>query len=403
MKRTLLSLLITNLISFSGLSQQFDNGKYDREYFLIGMLNEDGGYQRTFHGNNYWYQKVDFTTTQGELKYLLLIDSLFRSDYPDITIKNNGSVFRIYSPILSKKIDDYFVYEPATGGNIVYDGRLKKEKFETEKQKLSYLLGACMRYGRSITDGIRTNAILMSNAPAKASFCAELLTDLECGGVEYFDRNAIFLTRNNVYFAPSGKMQEVVNEAERLNRQIETLYTNQVNFTTGGTKYIWDGSGDQSRILFRYEPFYLVDGLEVSKDDMASLQTDDVESISIFKDAGTCFAMFGTRGANGAISVITKKDNKAASESNPDIDFIKKGDFFPDMKIYPNPFSETLCLTGAEGSTLRVVTENGNVVHTQKLTSLDETIRIEHLSNGVYFFQVDNEKQTKIVRGMKGD
>jgi len=242
----------------------FDNEKYDKEYFLIGMLNEYMGYQRAFNGGNYWYQKVDFTSTQRELKYLLFIDLLFNFDYHDITIVNNGASFRVYSPALSLKIDDYYFYQ-ATGmrtmeGDTIYSGQLKKEKFETEKKKLSFLLGAYLRYGRNkdiISFSIQmlkreneldenknyenvTNAIVMSNASTKVNFCKEILTYFGCKDVEYVHRNSI-PAGNHVFFTPSEKIQEIISEAERLNRQIEEINANQVNFTKDGTKYIWDG------------------------------------------------------------------------------------------------------------------------------------------------------------------
>ena len=49
------------------------------------------------------------------------------------------------------------------------------------------------------------------------------------------------------------------------------------------------------------EPLYLVDGVEVSTLDMINL--NDVESVEVMKD-GT---IYGSRGANGIISVHLKK------------------------------------------------------------------------------------------------
>ena len=56
------------------LVAQFNGGKYDKEIFLIGTLNDYMGYQRTFtNGNGFSYQKVDDMST----KHALFIDSLF--------------------------------------------------------------------------------------------------------------------------------------------------------------------------------------------------------------------------------------------------------------------------------------------------------------------------------------
>ncbi|WP_346820856.1 SusC/RagA family TonB-linked outer membrane protein [Rapidithrix thailandica] len=53
-------------------------------------------------------------------------------------------------------------------------------------------------------------------------------------------------------------------------------------------------------------PLILIDGVELSADDLARLQPDDIESFSILKDATTT-AIYGARGANGIILVTTKE------------------------------------------------------------------------------------------------
>jgi TonB-dependent starch-binding outer membrane protein SusC len=53
-------------------------------------------------------------------------------------------------------------------------------------------------------------------------------------------------------------------------------------------------------------PLYIVDGIEITAADFATLNQNDFESISILKDA-TEAAIYGSRGANGVIVVTTKK------------------------------------------------------------------------------------------------
>lgn len=53
------------------------------------------------------------------------------------------------------------------------------------------------------------------------------------------------------------------------------------------------------------EPLILIDGVELTTDDLARLNPDDIESFSILKDA-TSTAIYGARGANGIIYVTTK-------------------------------------------------------------------------------------------------
>ncbi|WP_430972153.1 TonB-dependent receptor [Sunxiuqinia rutila] len=59
-------------------------------------------------------------------------------------------------------------------------------------------------------------------------------------------------------------------------------------------------------------PLILIDGVEMSSNDLARMQPDDIASFSIMKDA-TATALYGARGANGVIYVTTKegKEGKA--------------------------------------------------------------------------------------------
>ena len=54
------------------------------------------------------------------------------------------------------------------------------------------------------------------------------------------------------------------------------------------------------------DPLILIDGVEMSSDDLARLTTDDISSFSIMKDANAT-ALYGARGANGVIMVTTKE------------------------------------------------------------------------------------------------
>lgn len=58
------------------------------------------------------------------------------------------------------------------------------------------------------------------------------------------------------------------------------------------------GSGKQ-------DPLILIDGIESSQNDMARLQPDDIASFNVLKDA-TASAVYGARGANGVVLILTK-------------------------------------------------------------------------------------------------
>ena len=54
------------------------------------------------------------------------------------------------------------------------------------------------------------------------------------------------------------------------------------------------------------DPLILIDGVESSKLDLSRIAPEDIESFSVMKDASAT-AMYGARGANGVILVVTKK------------------------------------------------------------------------------------------------
>ncbi|MGV8092003.1 MAG: TonB-dependent receptor [Mangrovibacterium sp.] len=57
---------------------------------------------------------------------------------------------------------------------------------------------------------------------------------------------------------------------------------------------------------YKKDPLILIDGIEVSRTDLARMQPDDIENFSIMKDA-TSTAVYGARGANGVIAITTKE------------------------------------------------------------------------------------------------
>ena len=59
------------------------------------------------------------------------------------------------------------------------------------------------------------------------------------------------------------------------------------------------------------DPLILIDGVEMSKLDLARLAPEDIETFSVMKDASAT-AMYGARGANGVILVTTKKGEEGS-------------------------------------------------------------------------------------------
>lgn len=66
---------------------------------------------------------------------------------------------------------------------------------------------------------------------------------------------------------------------------------------------------------YKTNPLILIDGFEASTNDLARLEPDDIESFSILKDASAT-VLYGARGANGIIIVVTKGGHEGPAKVN---------------------------------------------------------------------------------------
>lgn len=97
---------------------------------------------------------------------------------------------------------------------------------------------------------------------------------------------------SNLTTALAGRMSGVIS----YQRSGEPGQDNADFFVRGVTTF---GTG-------KANPLILIDGVELSSDDLSRLNTDDIGSFSIMKDANAT-ALYGARGANGVILVTTKE------------------------------------------------------------------------------------------------
>ena len=67
---------------------------------------------------------------------------------------------------------------------------------------------------------------------------------------------------------------------------------------------------------YKNSPLILIDGLEVSTDDLARTEPDNIASFSIMKDA-TATALYGARGANGVILIQPRLEKKEKQPFRP--------------------------------------------------------------------------------------
>lgn len=64
---------------------------------------------------------------------------------------------------------------------------------------------------------------------------------------------------------------------------------------------------------YKKDPLILIDNIELSADDLARLNVDDIASFSIMKDA-TATALYGARGANGVILITSKEGREGKAK-----------------------------------------------------------------------------------------
>lgn len=64
----------------------------------------------------------------------------------------------------------------------------------------------------------------------------------------------------------------------------------------------------------KVEPLYVIDGMPLDADNFRSINPDDIENITVLKDAGAT-SIYGNRGANGVIIVNTKRGTFESSMS----------------------------------------------------------------------------------------
>lgn len=73
------------------------------------------------------------------------------------------------------------------------------------------------------------------------------------------------------------------------------------------------------------------------------------------------------------------------------------------IKIYPNPFKDNVFVTFNDvvEAELRVLDINGRLLKNQKLNSAQNTINMNDLPSGLYFFQITSDAKTTVQKIIK--
>ncbi len=226
MKRIYLMFFLLSIIQLS--NGQNSILKIDHDYFLVGTLSDYMGREK--------YKKIEKRVDvyyQSEKKMCLLIDSIFRPTYPDLVFsaeKNETTLkdeFELYSESLARNIEKFYNYEPSgrkeySGEadfetlnidsltktkdfstiyfDTIYTGKLKLDIFKTELQKISFIVGAYIRFGDYINSKYQ---ISIPNSASKVSVLVKLLKDIGCSDVKYEIKNKYIPVGHTVFFYPT--------------------------------------------------------------------------------------------------------------------------------------------------------------------------------------------------------
>lgn len=84
-------------------------------------------------------------------------------------------------------------------------------------------------------------------------------------------------------------------------------------------------------VNFTPNPTYIVDGIEISPNDFALLNPNDIENVSVLKDAVGA-SLYGSRGGNGVIVVTTRRGRAGAP--NVDVEAYTGWSTFPEFRDF---------------------------------------------------------------------
>ena len=71
------------------------------------------------------------------------------------------------------------------------------------------------------------------------------------------------------------------------------------------------------------------------------------------------------------------------------------------MNVFPNPFTNELRITGAEGYKMQMLTTAGAIVHAQSITNHEQTVCMKHLPAGAYILRLMKNGKEKTLKVLK--
>ena len=193
--------------------------KLDKESFLLGTLSDYMGRIVISNQND----KIDvYDNPMAET-----ITSLFKAEYADYRTEVNEDpryhfkTTTIYSEKLSKKINLNYTFEKFAlthpKKDTVFYGKLKENLFQTELQKISFIVGL---YSQSGVENETRYCIRLSNSARKFAEAEKALKELKCKNVEVEIKKNI-PTQFILYFEPSATLKKYLKEYRFLRKDMQ--------------------------------------------------------------------------------------------------------------------------------------------------------------------------------------
>ncbi len=162
-------VIISLFFVFPQLSISQKKFKIDNDSFIVGMFNDYCGREIALGHPIASTQITGFYCSEKKLEKMFL-DSIQKNyDANDIISKNNT----IYSKSLSKHFNKYYKIKKDNDGGFTYDDiyypgyimTLKRNSFSSNEKKVSFILGAFLRYGE-----IKNNSFKITMANSLSHF-----------------------------------------------------------------------------------------------------------------------------------------------------------------------------------------------------------------------------------------
>jgi uncharacterized repeat protein (TIGR02543 family) len=146
--------------------------------------------------------------------------------------------------------------------------------------------------------------------------------------------------------------------------------------------------------------------ITVLNDDMpvtSGMQLDSATMLTLqaTPHAGHRFVQWWDNDTNSNRQFVLRNHTTKSATFEPTSTNIIEAVSESDLKVYPNPFTNILHITEAEGYTLRIMTQNGVLVHTQRISSNLEALKLQYFSAGIYVLQLIKNGKIKTIRIVK--